>query len=54
MTYGGMLQVVLEETEIEKQKLLKTLFRNSYIKDIIERHNVRKIDRPFPEKFALG
>ena len=44
MTYGGMPQVVLEETEIEKQKLLKSLFRNTYIKDIIERHNLRNID----------
>lgn len=44
MTYGGMPQVVLEETETEKQKLLKSLFRNTYIKDIIERHNLRNVD----------
>lgn len=44
MKFGGMPQAVLEETDQEKQKVLKTLFRNTYIKDIAERYNIKNIE----------
>ena len=41
MTYGGLPRVVLMDDEKEKSKYLKELFRNTYIKDIKERYNIR-------------
>lgn len=41
LTYGGMPLAVLEPNEIEKQKYLHDLYKNVYIKDIVERYNLR-------------
>lgn len=41
MTYGGLPRVVLMDDEKEKSKYLKELFRNTYLKDIKERYNIR-------------
>lgn len=41
MLYGGMPQVTLENDEKRKRALLKSLFTNTYIKDIIERYKIR-------------
>lgn len=41
MMYGGMPLAVLEPDEKEKQKYLKGLFTNVYIKDIVERHKLK-------------
>lgn len=40
-TYGGMPMLLTMETDEEKAEYLNTLFKNTYIKDIIERNNLR-------------
>lgn len=40
-TYGGMPLVLSFETHEEKSKYLKDLFTKTYIKDVIERHDIR-------------
>ena len=44
MVYGGMPQVVLRTTEKEKSEVLKALFQRTYIRDIVERYNIKNID----------
>lgn len=44
MIYGGMPQVVLRETEQEKTAFLKGLFQRTYIRDIVERYNIKDIN----------
>lgn len=44
MVYGGMPQVVLRKTEKEKSEVLKALFQRTYIRDIVERHNIKNTD----------
>ena len=44
LTYGGMPLAVLEEDEKEKRRYLMELYRNVYLKDIVER-NVLKDDQ---------
>lgn len=44
MIYGGMPQVVLKETEKEKSSVLKALFQRTYIRDIVERYNIKNTD----------
>lgn len=44
MVYGGMPQVVLRKTEKEKSEVLKALFQRTYIRDIVERYNIKKTD----------
>lgn len=39
--YGGLPYVTTIKTTEEKSKYLTTLFRNTYISDIIERHNLK-------------
>lgn len=39
--YGGMPLAVLENNEQEKRKYLRGLFTNVYIKDIVERYNLK-------------
>lgn len=39
--YGGLPYVTTIKTAEEKSKYLTTLFRNTYIRDIIERHNLK-------------
>lgn len=41
LTYGGMPLAVLEQDEKEKRKYLQGLFSNVYIKDIVERYNLK-------------
>ncbi|MCD8297865.1 MAG: ATP-binding protein, partial [Prevotella sp.] len=41
LMYGGMPLAVLENDEKEKRKYLKGLFRNVYMKDIVERYNLK-------------
>lgn len=41
ITYGGLPQVVLMETEQEKRSYLRSLFTHTYLKDIKERHNIK-------------
>lgn len=41
MLYGGMPQAVLENEEKKKRALLKSLFNNTYVRDIIERYRIR-------------
>lgn len=40
-TYGGMPMLLGLETDEEKAEYLNNLFRNTYIRDIIERNNLR-------------
>ena len=40
MTYGGLPQVVLAETEREKSSILDELFEKTYLKDVMERHKM--------------
>lgn len=44
MIFGGMPQVVMRETEKEKSAFLKGLFQRTYIRDIVERYNIRNTD----------
>lgn len=44
MVYGGMPQVVLRKTEKEKSEVLKALFQRTYIRDIVERYNIKSTD----------
>lgn len=39
--YGGLPYVALVKTPEEKIKYLSTIFENTYLKDIIERHNLK-------------
>ena len=41
LIYGGMPLAVLEPDENEKRKYLKGLFKNVYIKDIVERYKIK-------------
>lgn len=40
-TYGGMPMLLTMETDEEKAEYLNDLFKNTYVKDIIERNNLR-------------
>lgn len=44
MLYGGLPQVLSYETEEQKIRFLKTLFDETYIKDIKDRYEIRKDD----------
>jgi len=44
ITYGGMPYSLMLETTEEKSKYLKDLFNNTYLKDILERNNVKRDD----------
>ncbi len=41
MYYGGLPQVVLLKEDEEKRDYLKDLFTNTYVKDIVERYNIK-------------
>ena len=41
LMYGGMPLAVLEPAEKEKRKYLQGLFRNVYVKDIVERYHLK-------------
>lgn len=44
MLYGGLPQILSYTSEEQKVRFLKTLFDETYIKDIKDRHNIRKDD----------
>ena len=44
MLYGGLPQILSYESDEQKVRFLKTLFDETYIKDIKERHDIRKDD----------
>ncbi len=44
VTYAGLPLVLSKKTDEEKSEYLKELFEQTYIKDIIERNNVQRID----------
>lgn len=44
MIYGGLPQIMAYRTEEQKVKFLKSLFDETYLKDIKDRHNIRKDD----------
>ena len=44
LTYGGMPYILTKKTEEEKSSYLNNLFETTYLKDIIERNNIQKVD----------
>lgn len=44
MLYGGLPQILSYKTEEQKVRFLKSLFDETYIKDIKDRYNIRKDD----------
>lgn len=44
MLYGGLPQILSYESEEQKVRFLKSLFDDTYLKDIKERHDIRKDD----------
>ncbi len=44
MLYGGLPQILAYQTEEQKVKYLKSLFEETYIKDIKDRYDIRKDD----------
>lgn len=44
LTYGGMPYILSKKTEEEKSLYLNNLFETTYLKDIIERNNVQRVD----------
>lgn len=44
MTYGGLPRILSQKTVEQKSQYLKDLFQRTYLSDIIERHNVQRID----------
>ncbi|MCM1243820.1 MAG: ATP-binding protein [Roseburia sp.] len=43
ISYGGIPQVVLAKTEEQKMALLTNLFKETYIRDIVQRNKIRNI-----------
>ncbi|MBE6140449.1 MAG: ATP-binding protein [Firmicutes bacterium] len=44
LTYGGLPYILTKKTEEEKSLYLNSLFETTYIKDIVERNNVQRVD----------
>lgn len=44
MTYGGLPQVALFQSERQKADYLKNIFANVYLKDVIERNRIQNVD----------
>lgn len=44
VTYGGMPLILSKKNEEEKSQYLKELFEQTYLKDIVERNNIQRID----------
>lgn len=42
--YGGMPLILTKKTDEEKSQYLKELFEETYIKDIVERNNIQRVD----------
>ena len=47
LVYGGMPGALLKKTDEEKRKYLTALFQKTYLKDIVDRHNLK-------DDYALG
>lgn len=44
ITYGGLPKILTFNTEEQKSQYLKQLFEQTYLKDIIERNNIQRVD----------
>ena len=44
VTYGGLPLILSKKTDEEKSQYLKEEFEKTYIKDIIERNNIQRVD----------
>lgn len=44
VNYGGMPLILSKNTDEEKSSYLKELFEQTYVKDIVERNNIQRID----------
>lgn len=44
ITYGGLPRILSQKTGEQKSKYLKDLFERTYLSDIIERHNIQRLD----------
>lgn len=44
IVYGGLPRILSFKNEIEKSEYLKKLFDKTYLKDIVERNNVQRVD----------
>lgn len=44
VTYGGMPLILSKKNDEEKSQYLKELFDQTYIKDIVERNNIQRVD----------
>lgn len=44
VTYGGLPRILSYKTEEQKSEYLKNLFEQTYLKDIIERNNIQRVD----------
>lgn len=44
ITYGGLPLILSKKSDEEKSEYLKSLFEQTYIKDIIERNNIQRVD----------
>lgn len=44
LIYGGMPYILTKKTDEEKSSYLNSLFETAYLKDIIERHNIIRVD----------
>lgn len=42
--YGGLPRILTQNTEEQKSKYLKDLFERTYVSDIIERHDIQRMD----------
>ncbi len=43
-TYGGLPRILSQKTDEQKSKYLQDLFERTYLSDIIERHQVQRVD----------
>ena len=44
LIYGGMPYILTKKNDEEKSSYLNSLFETAYLKDIIERHNITRVD----------
>ena len=52
-TYGGLPRVLEFETHKEKADYLKNLFHNTYLKDVMERHDIRNDEEVLDELLSI-
>lgn len=44
MTFGGLPQILTKKTDEDKSRFLKDQFNSTYIKDIVERNKIQRVD----------